>query len=118
MSCIVRHAHYDDMLRVEACAEVFESLSAVVPRVGHHVLAVDMEPGKAKKARHAVPTPTGFQDGLNTVRPGRPPAVGRTGKSLDQLETGSGHRLARHRPTMAAPPLPRVLASEGSDVRE
>jgi hypothetical protein len=35
--------------------------------------------------------------------------VGRAGKSLDQLETGSGHRLARHRPTMAAPPLPRVL---------
>jgi hypothetical protein len=48
-------------------------------------------------------------------RPGRGCArwtvytLGRVGQSLDRLEASSGHLLARHRPTMAAPTLPRVL---------
>ena len=35
--------------------------------------------------------------------------LGRAGPSLDRLEAGSDHCLARHRPTMAAATLPRVL---------
>jgi hypothetical protein len=41
----------------------------------------------------------------------RPPVVGRAGQSLDRLAACSGHRVARHRPAMAAPTLPRVLDS-------
>ena len=37
------------------------------------------------------------------------PVLGRAGQSLDRLEAGSAHRVARHRPAMAAPTLPRVL---------
>jgi hypothetical protein len=57
MSRIVRHGHYADPFRVEACAEVFESLPAIAPRIGHHVLALDMEQVKAEKGRQAVRRP-------------------------------------------------------------
>jgi hypothetical protein len=38
-----------------------------------------------------------------------PPLLGRAGQSLDRVEAGAGHRVARHRPAVAAAPLPRVL---------
>ena len=38
-----------------------------------------------------------------------PPLLGRAGQSLDRVEAGAGHRIAHHRPAVAAAPLPRVL---------
>src|SRR5882672_12921969 len=38
-----------------------------------------------------------------------PPLVGRARHSLGRLEAGSGHRVAQHRPAVAAASLPRAL---------
>src|SRR5919106_3369043 len=65
------------------------------------------------RPRKLGPAPATRRLQANDVPPKAPydgPAVlGRPGQSVERLAAGAGHRLARHRPALAAATLPRLL---------